>query len=63
MPLSGSAHFNGLEHNYTLLQLLTNVKYGAQWLGGRVRDSRPRGFEPHLPHCVVVLEQDTFMLA
>ena len=37
---------------------------GAQWLG-RVLDSRPkgRGFEPHRRHCVVVLEQDTFILA
>ena len=28
-------------------------------------DSRPRGreFEPHRRHCVVVLEQDTFILA
>ena len=33
---------------------------GAQWLNGRVLDSRPRGrgFEPHRRHCVVVLEQD-----
>ena len=32
---------------------------------GRVLDSRPRGrgFEPHQRHCVVVLEQDTFILA
>ena len=32
---------------------------------GRVLDSRPkgRGFEPHRHHCVVVLEQDTFILA
>ena len=32
---------------------------------GRVLDSRPkgRGFEPHWRHCVVVLEQDTFILA
>ena len=39
--------------------------YGAQWLSGRVLDSRPRdrGFEPHHCHCVVVLEQDTFILA
>ena len=39
--------------------------YGAQWLSGRVLDSRPkgRGFEPHQRHCVVVLEQDTFILA
>ena len=28
---------------------------GAQWLSGRVLDSRPRGsgFEPHWHHCVV----------
>ena len=38
---------------------------GAQWLSGRVLNSRPkgRGFEPHRRHCVVVLEQDTFILA
>ena len=38
---------------------------GAQWLSGRVLDSRPKGsgFEPHRCHCVVVLEQDTFILA
>ena len=34
-------------------------------LSGRVLDSRTRGrgFEPHWQHCVVVLEQDTFILA
>ena len=40
--------------------------------GGRVLDSRPgaagprprgHGFEPHQRHCVVVLEQDTSILA
>ena len=38
---------------------------GAQWLSGRVLDSRPRGrgLEPHRRHRVVVLEQDTFILA
>ena len=38
---------------------------GAQWLSGRVLDSRPkgRGFKPHRCHYVVVLEQDTFILA
>ena len=38
---------------------------GAQWLGGRLLDSRPRGrgFEPQKLHCVVVLEEDTFILA
>ena len=32
---------------------------------GRVLDSRPRGrrFEPHRRHCIVVLEQDAFILA
>ena len=44
---------------------ITGLDYGAQWLSGRVLDSRPkgRGFEPHRGHCVVVLEQDTFILA
>ena len=38
---------------------------GVQWLGGRVYDlrQRGRGFEPHRCHCVVVLEQDTFIHA
>ena len=38
---------------------------GAQWLSGRVLDSKPRGrgCEPHRRLCAVVLEQDTFILA
>ena len=38
---------------------------GAQWLNGRVLDSRwrGRGFEPRRRHSVVVREQDTFILA
>ena len=38
---------------------------GAQWPSGRVLDSRRRGseVEPHWLHCVVVFEQDTFILA
>ena len=37
---------------------------GAQWLSGRVLDSRPRGrgFEPHRRYCVVVLEQDLVLV-
>ena len=37
-------------------------RLGVQWVSGRVLDSRPKGsgFEPH---CIVVLEQDTFSLA
>ena len=40
-----------------------SLKTGAQWLSGRVLDSRPKGcgFEPHRRHCVVVLER--FILA
>ena len=42
----------------------TCIFRGAQWLSGRVLDSRPKGrrFEPHQRQCVVVLEQDTFIL-
>ena len=49
--------------DYTLKSYLEAK--GAQWLSGRVLDSRQkgRGFKPHRPHCVVVLEQDTFILA
>ena len=45
--------------------IVQSNREGAQWLSGRVLDSRPkgRGFEPHRRHCVVVLEQDTFILA
>ena len=37
----------------------------AQWLSVIVPDSRPRGrgFEPPQRHCIVVFEQDTFILA
>ena len=33
---------------------------GAQWLSGRVLDSRPkgRGFEPHRRHCAVSLSKN-----
>ena len=50
----------------TLFTYLTQTKcMGVQWLSGRVLDSRPKGrrFEPHRRHCLVVLEQDTFILA
>ena len=50
---------------YLLHSFITLFTKGAQWLSDRVLDSRPRGhgFEPHQRHCVVVLEQDTFILA
>ena len=42
-----------------------NIYMGVQWLNGRVLDTRLRGhgFKPHRCHCLVVLEQDTFILA
>ena len=54
----------GLNSSLFTQALLHKIK-GAQWLSGRVFDSRPkgRGFEPHRRHGVVVLEQDTFILA
>ena len=58
---------NGLsvEDGTSLSHTHTHAHMGAQWLSGRVLDSRPkgRGFEPHRRHCVVVLEQNTFILA
>ena len=52
--------------SYSFYEVLGHdLMQGAWWLSGRVLDSRPkgRGFEPHRRHCVVVLEQDTFILA
>ena len=51
--------------NNSRARMLDSIYKGAQWLSGRVLDLRPmgRGFEPHRCHCVVVLEQDTFILA
>ena len=42
------------------LDLDTPRQQGAQWLSGRVLDSRPkgRGFEPHRCHCVVSLSKN-----
>ena len=52
----------GLPSIYGILADLTTIYKGAQWLSSRVLDSRPKGhrFERH---CVVVLEQDTVILA
>ena len=55
----------GLYHMYISDHIPHLTKEGAQCLSGRVLDSRPRGhgFEPHRRDCVVVLGQDTFILA
>ena len=55
------------EGKYSTKSLVPNhtVHSNERGLSGRVLDSRPRGrgFEPHRHHCVVVLEQDTIILA
>ena len=60
-------HYYVIEHPYQKPSNcnMHSLKMGAQWLSGRVFDSRPRsrGLEPHRRHCVVVLEQGTFILA
>ena len=45
---------------YTLTQTLLCTYVGAQWLSGKVLDSRPkgRGFEPHRRRCVVSLSKN-----
>ena len=46
-------------HNNTP-QINSRHREGAQWLSGKVLDSRPkgRGFEPHRRHCVVSLSKN-----
>ena len=59
MKLFSNAH-SYLEVCEMLLGLkLQSDILGAQWLSGRVLDSRPRGcgFEPHPRHCVVSLSK------
>ena len=43
---------------YVIVTLHSHL--GAQWLSGRVLDSRPRGrgFEPHRRHCVASLSKN-----
>ena len=54
-----------VEYRVSWCNEVLNRVPGAQWLSGRVLDSRQRGrrFESHRRHCNVVLEQDTFILA
>ena len=55
---------SGVNLTFTIAMVTKMAAVGAQWLIGRVLDSRPKGnrLEPHRRHCVVVLEQDTFIL-
>ena len=62
--LNGSKNCMVATYNFGSVYIIYSMQ-GAQWLSGRVLDSRPKGswFQPHRRHCVVVLEQDTFILA
>ena len=65
--VSISGHILSITQNIDSNHLWFTKKHnlGAQWLSGRVLDSKPRGggFKLHRRHCIVVLEQDTFILA
>ena len=57
--------YNGLSQVYCIKPegksiSIQRVKKGAQWLSGRVLDSRPRGrrFKPHWRHSVVSLSKN-----
>ena len=66
MLINSRIELNDFMMQRFLLGVILNMLFvGAQWLSGRVLDSRPKGsgFEPHWRPCVVVLEQDTFILA
>ena len=51
-------------YNIILIKKVKHQAEGAQWLSGRVFDSRLRGsgFKPLRRHFIMVLEQDTFIL-
>ena len=46
--------------NIFIVHVASMSVLGAQWLSGRVLDSRPKGswFEPHQRHCVVSLSKN-----
>ena len=58
----GKFHFRNQVLNAPVICIHCSPTYGegAQWLGGRVLDSRlkGRGFEPHRRHCVVSLSKN-----
>ena len=51
--------FGAMVSCYTSWRNSPAAALGAQWLSGRVLDSRPkgRGFEPHRRHCAVSLSK------
>ena len=64
-----SSQSTAMNFDRLAVSLRLNMSYvdeiWMQWLSGRVLDSTLRGlgFESHRRHCVVVLEQGTFIIA
>ena len=63
--LQNQALQNQFQQQVALQQVKYYILSPARERSGKVLDSRPRGrgFEPHRRHCVVIVEQDTFILA
>ena len=60
-PTDGRTNGRRLKsHPISSMRAFCSLSLGAQWLSGRVLDSRPkgRGFEPHRRHCVVSLSKN-----
>ena len=53
-------YFGVLDSYFINRYIIIKYRLGAQWLSGRVLDSRPRGCgsEPYLRHCVVSLSKN-----
>ena len=49
-----------IQQKMAVVELDSRPREGAQWLSGRVLDSRPRGrgFKPHWRHCVGSLSKN-----
>ena len=63
--LNNAKMWSNSSNNDDVIQIRISLKTfcilpGAQWLSGRVFDSKPkgRGFEPHRRHCVVSLSKN-----
>ena len=53
-------YFGVLDSYFINRYIIIKYRSGAQWLGGRVLDLRPRGcgFEPYRRHCIVSLSKN-----
>ena len=65
MTLKKPVYYQFSPSNICVVCVKETCSLGTQWLSGRVLDSISRGcgFKPDQRHCVVVLNQDTVILA